>query len=244
MRGPEGAPVQQCTGATRQLTGPQVAADQQVMARGCGGQPRPPIPAVPFRSLPGGADLPAAGVLQQRPDGLRAGERHPAGQREAETGRHPQHVSLAAAFQEDAQPGAITVDLIPAREVQLHAVRERIRHDDDGQPIAANVSQAARFSSRWVRSGVRSPARRAIVQPFHLGRPLLTAPTYFRLAATAPPAIDRQQRLVSHVRNWPLTWVVGPTAKLAGQRVWLVVVADPALSGLISQLGALLGLWV
>ena len=46
-------------------------------------------------------------------------------------------------------------------------------------PIAANVSQAARFSSRWVRSGVRSPACSAIVQPFRLGSPLLTAPTYF-----------------------------------------------------------------
>lgn len=60
-----------------------------------------------------------------------------------------------------------------------HRPRGRLGQVADGQPIAANVSQAARFSSRWVRSGVRSPARRAIVQPFRLGRPLLTAPTYF-----------------------------------------------------------------
>ena len=46
-------------------------------------------------------------------------------------------------------------------------------------PIAAKVSQAAWFSSRWVRSGVRSPACWAMLQPFRFGRPLITALTYF-----------------------------------------------------------------
>ena len=45
--------------------------------------------------------------------------------------------------------------------------------------IAANSSQAARFSSRWVRSGVRSPACSAIVHPFRLGISLTSADTYF-----------------------------------------------------------------
>src|SRR6266851_6299216 len=51
-----------------QLTGREVAADQQVMPRGCGGQPRPAIPAVTLGAFPSGADLLAARVLQQRPD--------------------------------------------------------------------------------------------------------------------------------------------------------------------------------
>ena len=54
-----------------QLAGPQAAADQEVVARGGNAQPRPRVPAVPFRSPPGGADLPAARVLQQPRDGLR-----------------------------------------------------------------------------------------------------------------------------------------------------------------------------
>src|SRR5712691_1116214 len=44
--------------------------------------------------------------------------------------------------------------------------------------IAANVSHTARLSSRWVRSGVRSPACSAIVHPFRLGSPLTSADTY------------------------------------------------------------------
>ena len=45
--------------------------------------------------------------------------------------------------------------------------------------IAAKVSQAARLSSRWVRSGVQSPACWAMLQPFRFGSPLISAPTYF-----------------------------------------------------------------
>ena len=45
--------------------------------------------------------------------------------------------------------------------------------------IAANVSQAARLSSRCVRSGVRSPACWAIVHPFRFGISLTSADMYF-----------------------------------------------------------------
>jgi hypothetical protein len=45
-------------------------------------------------------------------------------------------------------------------------------------PIAAKASQTARLSSRCVRSGVRSPARSAIVHPFRLRRSLITAAAY------------------------------------------------------------------
>jgi hypothetical protein len=82
-----------------QLTGPQVVADQQVMTRGRRG-PRRPVPAVSFGSLPGGADLPAPRGLQQLPGDLRAAERRPAGECEAEAGRHPQHIPLAVCFEE------------------------------------------------------------------------------------------------------------------------------------------------
>ena len=49
-----------------QLAGLQVAADQQVMPRGGGGDPRPGVPALALGALAGGADLPAPLVLQQR----------------------------------------------------------------------------------------------------------------------------------------------------------------------------------
>ena len=45
-------------------------------------------------------------------------------------------------------------------------------------PIAAKVSQTARLSSRWVLSGVRSPACAAIVHPFRRGIWLITAAAY------------------------------------------------------------------
>jgi hypothetical protein len=44
--------------------------------------------------------------------------------------------------------------------------------------IAAKVSQLAWFSSRWVRSGVRSPLRRAMLHPFTRGSSLASADTY------------------------------------------------------------------
>ena len=43
-----------------QLAGLEVAADEQVVPRGGGGQPRPGIPALALGALPGGADLPGA----------------------------------------------------------------------------------------------------------------------------------------------------------------------------------------
>ena len=44
--------------------------------------------------------------------------------------------------------------------------------------IAASASHDARFSSRCIRSGVRSPACSAIVHPFRLGNSLTSADTY------------------------------------------------------------------
>ena len=46
-------------------------------------------------------------------------------------------------------------------------------------PIAAEVSQTARLSSRWVLSGARSPACSAIVQPLRLASPPASALRYF-----------------------------------------------------------------
>lgn len=45
-------------------------------------------------------------------------------------------------------------------------------------PRGTSASQTARLSSRWVRCGARSPACRAIIQPFRLGMPLTRALTY------------------------------------------------------------------
>ena len=57
----------------------------------------------PLEPLPGGADLPAPLVLQQRRDRLRAGQLRARGQGEHEVRRHPQHVGLAAGFEVLAQ---------------------------------------------------------------------------------------------------------------------------------------------
>ena len=81
-----------------QLTVLQVAADQQVMTGRGGAQPRPGVPALPFGSGPGRADLPAAAA--QPGSGLLAGQRDPAGQGEAEAGRDPKHVGLVMVVQE------------------------------------------------------------------------------------------------------------------------------------------------
>ena len=45
-------------------------------------------------------------------------------------------------------------------------------------PIAAKVSQLAWLSSRWVLSGVRSPACRAMLHPLRSGSSLITAAAY------------------------------------------------------------------
>src|SRR5712692_11965334 len=62
MRGPEGAPVQQRTGATRLVSGVgDLAADQQPVARGTRGHHRPLVVAVTFAAPPAGSGLPAPG---------------------------------------------------------------------------------------------------------------------------------------------------------------------------------------
>ena len=63
-------------------------------------------------------------------------------------------------------------------------------------PIAANVSQHARFSSRWVRCGDRSPTRCAIVHPFRFGRSLTRPATYL-------PACSHSSTRPKHGRSRP-----------------------------------------
>ena len=120
-----------------QLTGLEVAADQQVVPGGGGGEPRPGVPALALGARPGGADLPAAPARQQG-GGLRAGQLDAAGQHEAEVRRHPQHVGLVVVFEVLAQLGAVAVDLVAADEVQPDAVGDGLGEDVDGQlPLGA-----------------------------------------------------------------------------------------------------------
>src|SRR5215469_14453701 len=62
-------------------------------------------------------------------------------------------------------------------------------------PIAAHVSQHARFSNRWVRCGDRSPTRCAIVHPFRFGSSLTRAATYLPACShgSHPPETRTQQ---------------------------------------------------
>jgi hypothetical protein len=123
-----------------QVAGLEVAADQQVVARGGGGDPRPGIPALALGAGPGGADLPAAGVFEQAGDRLLAGGRDPGRQGEAEGGGNSQHISLGVVFEELPQLGAGAVDLVPADEVQPDSVAERLSADVDGQfPFGAEL---------------------------------------------------------------------------------------------------------
>ena len=130
-----------------QLTGARVAADRQVMPRAGGAQQRPGIPALAFGAGPGGADLPAAGIVQQPGDRLRAGQPGPSRQRQAKAGRNPQHIALASLFAELAQFGAGAVDLVAADEVQPDA-GECLGEDVDGklarpQPAGACTDSAS-----------------------------------------------------------------------------------------------------
>jgi hypothetical protein len=123
-----------------QLAGPQVAADEQVVARRGGGEPGPGIPALTLGAVARRADLPAPLVLQQPADSLRAGQLGARGQGEHEVRRHPQHVGLAAGLEELPQLGAAAVDLVAAGEVEAQAVGVRGRADIDGQlPLGAEL---------------------------------------------------------------------------------------------------------
>src|SRR6266702_1852851 len=118
--------------ATGQLTGPDVAADQQVMAPGGGAGPGPGVPPLALGPVPGRADLPAQ-VTAQHADRLGARAGHAPGEGDREVRRDPQDVRQGGVFEELAQLGAVAVHLIAAREVQHHAVGERIADDVDGQ---------------------------------------------------------------------------------------------------------------
>jgi hypothetical protein len=67
----------------------------------------------------------------------------------------------------------------PRRRPELRAASSRpATANRRTTPIAATVSHTARFSSRWVLSGARSPACSASVQPLRFGTPLTSALTY------------------------------------------------------------------
>lgn len=61
---------------------------------------------------------------------------------------------------------------------QRYARRLRLTANRRTTFIAAAASQAARLSSRCIRSGVRSLACSASVQPLRLGRSLISAAMY------------------------------------------------------------------
>ena len=84
----------------RKLTRLEVAADQQVMLRGGGGQPRPGMPALSLEPCPAERTL--------RPPLACQGD--------AEVPRDAQHVALAAVFEELPQLGAAAVDLSPQKK--------------------------------------------------------------------------------------------------------------------------------
>ena len=121
-----------------QFPGLEVAADQQVVARRRGGEPGPGVPPLALGAAPGGADLPAPLVLQQRRDGLRAGQLRAGREREHEVRRHPQHVRLVFGFEVRAQLGAVAVHLVPAVEVRPDPAGGGVLADVDGQlPLGA-----------------------------------------------------------------------------------------------------------
>ena len=77
-----------------------------------------------------------------------------AGHGEVKVRRHPQHVTLATAFQVLAQPGAGAIHLIPAHEVQPDAISEDLGEQVDGQlPLGAEhqiIWQAHDLLLGWV----------------------------------------------------------------------------------------------
>ena len=116
-----------------QLAGLQVAADQQVVPRRRGGDPRPGVPPFALRALAGRADLPAPRVLCQAFHRFGTGQPRPAGHRDREVRRDPQHVGLALGLKELPQLGAAAVYLVPADEIKGQAVGVAAGADVHGQ---------------------------------------------------------------------------------------------------------------
>ena len=98
-----------------------------------GADPRPGIPSLALGALACGTDFPAPLVLRQPLDRFLAGQLRPAGQRDHEVRRDPQHAGLTAGFEELAQLGAAAVDLVPAGKVEGQPVGVRASEDVDGQ---------------------------------------------------------------------------------------------------------------
>ena len=78
----------------------------------------------------------------------------------------------------------------------VRRLRQARHREPPDLPIAAKLSQEARLSSRWVRSGVLSPACLAIVHPLRLGSPLTRALTYL-------PACSHGSGRAKHDRSRP-----------------------------------------
>ena len=87
------------------------------------------------------------------------------------------------------------------------------------RPSPRTCPTTARLSSRWVRSGARSPTRCAIVHPLRLGRSLARPRGTCPPAATAPPHKARLQqpqqfRHASGPPATPLSWRQQPPSVL------------------------------
>ena len=100
--------------------------------------------------------------------------------------RHPARAPHVLAFHPGRRiPGLLLAGLVDGPDHQ--PARRRPRRAASSRPFAANrrtsliaasVSHDARFKSRWVRSGVTSPACCAIVHPFRFGISLTSADRY------------------------------------------------------------------
>ena len=118
--------------AERQLAGLEVAADEQVVPREGGGQPRTRRTHAGAWSPSGRGHLLAAGG---RLAAASAPASFPAARHgHAEVPRDAQHVGLAAGLEAFPQLGAAAVDLIPA-EIEAYVVGERLSDDVDGLPL-------------------------------------------------------------------------------------------------------------
>ena len=97
---------------------------------------------------------------------------------------------------------------IPPRRLRRAACSSPATANRRTTLIAAKVSQLAWFSSRWVRSGVRSPPRRAMLHPFTRGNSLASADTYL-------PACSQGSVRAKHGRSSPSSSSLFRSASLA-----------------------------
>ena len=112
---------------------------------------------------------------------------------------HPKYWRLTPAVASPAfscPVSSIATITIPPRRPRRPATSSPATANRRTTAIAAKVSQLAWFSSRWVRSGVRSPPRRAMLHPFTRGSSLASADTYL-------PACSHGSVRAKHGRSSP-----------------------------------------